>query len=64
MGEMTGEVKGEMKMAKTLYLKGLKPSDGRDRAFFDNYLFPPWEQYIPSLGTKHSHRGNNRLSAC
>ena len=34
MGEMTGEVKGEMKMAKTLYLKGLEPSDGRDEAFF------------------------------
>ena len=23
-----------------------------------NYLFPPWEQNIPSLGIKHSHRGN------
>ena len=90
-----GEMKGEMKMARSLYLKGLAPSDGRDEAFFDNnrslfvnnarlifnkaalfalnlalfyarrsltgnYLFPPWEQIIPSLGTKHSLRGNLR----
>ena len=25
-----------------------------------NYLFPSWEQTIPSLGTKHSLRGNLR----
>jgi hypothetical protein len=30
MGEMTGGVKGGMKMAKSLCLKGLEPSDGRD----------------------------------
>lgn len=34
MGEMTGEVKGEMKMTKSLYLKGLEPSDGRDGHLF------------------------------
>ena len=89
MGEMTGE----MKMAKSLCLKGLAPSDGRDGHNFvntlsfsvnnaslisnnpalfalnpilfcvkcsltGNYLFPAWEQNIPSLGIKHSLRGN------
>jgi len=29
-----GEMKGEMKMAESLYLKGLTPSDGRDERFF------------------------------
>ena len=29
-------------------------------SFTGNYLFPPWEQYIPKVGIKHSLRGNNR----
>ncbi len=29
-----GEMKGEMKIAKPLYLKGSAPSDGRDGPFF------------------------------
>ena len=36
MGEMTGEVKGEMKMARCLYLKASAPSDGRDGHDFVN----------------------------
>ena len=36
MGEMTGEMTGEIKKAKSLYLKGLAPSDGRDGAIFIN----------------------------
>jgi hypothetical protein len=35
MGGMTGEVKGGMEMARSLYLKGLVPSDGRDERFFE-----------------------------
>ena len=31
-----GGMKGEMKMARILYLKGFSPSDGRDGAIFDN----------------------------
>ncbi len=76
-------------MAKSLYLKGSTPSDGRDGAFFDNncllsvnsarlffdnedlfalnltlfaLMFPCWELFIPSLGTKHSLRGNKKTA--
>ena len=31
-----GEMKGEMKKSKSLYLKDFSPSDGRDGAIFDN----------------------------
>jgi hypothetical protein len=31
-----GGMKGEMKMAKSLYLKGFATPDGRDGAFSDN----------------------------
>jgi hypothetical protein len=31
-----GGMKGEMKKAKSLYLKAFSPSDGRDGGFFDN----------------------------
>ena len=36
MGEMTGEVKGEMKIPRSLYLKVSAPSDGRDGHDFVN----------------------------
>ena len=36
MGRVTGEMKGGMEKVKSLYLKGLAPSDGRDGAFFNN----------------------------
>jgi len=72
IGEMTGEMKGEMKMAKSFYLKGSSPSDGRDGPLFVNtpslsvnnaslflrQIFPAWEIFIPTLGTKHSQLGN------
>ena len=32
-GGMTGEMTGEMKIAKSLYLKGFSLSDGRDERF-------------------------------
>ncbi len=35
-GRDMGEMTGEMKMAKSLYLKGFSPSDGRDGTIFDN----------------------------
>ena len=38
MGEMKGGMKGEMKTARCLCLKGLMPSNGRDEAFFVNYF--------------------------
>jgi hypothetical protein len=33
---MTGEMKGEIKDAETLYLKAFQPSDGRDGHFLNN----------------------------
>ena len=36
MGEMTGEMKGGMKIAESLYLKGSAPSNGRDGHYFVN----------------------------
>ncbi len=72
MGGMTGEIK----MAKTLYLKGLAPSDGRDEAFFDkncslfiNYARLTFNKAalfaldVPLLGTIYSHLGNKRFPA-
>jgi hypothetical protein len=82
MGGMTGE----MKNARSLCLKGLAPSDGRDGPLFVNtpslsvnnaslisnnpalfalnlilflrQIFPAWEIFIPTLGTKHSQPEN------
>jgi hypothetical protein len=68
-------MKGEMKMTKSLCLKGLTSPNGRDGAFFDNNcsfinnarlifnhaaLFAP---DVPLLGTIYSHCGNKRLPA-
>ena len=73
---MTGEMKGEMKMAKSFYLKGLAPSDGRDEhdfvhtpslyfntpdLFFNNAaLFAP---IIPLLGIIYSQAGSKAFPA-
>lgn len=71
-----GGMKGEMKMAKSLYLKGFATPDGRDGAFSDNNcsLFINNARLIfnndalfaldvPLLGTIYSQRGNKRFPA-
>ena len=73
---MTGEMTGEMKMAKSLYLKGFSPSDGRDGAIFINnsWLFVNkaclfldnaalFALIVPLLGTIYSHLGNKTFPA-
>ena len=68
MGEMTGGIKGGMKLAKLLYIKAFSKIQGRDERYFDysfkkriyNVSKPTLKQVknIPSKGTKCSHRGN------
>jgi hypothetical protein len=67
---------GGMKMAKSLYLKGFSPSDGRDGAIFINnsWLFVNkaplfldnaalFALIVPLLGTIYSHLGNKTFPA-
>ena len=71
-----GEIKGGMKVAKSLYLKGFSPSDGRDGAiiinnswlfvnkaclFLDNAAL--FALIVPLLGTIYSHLGNKTFPA-
>jgi hypothetical protein len=71
-----GEMKGGMKVAKFLYLKGFSPSDGRDGAIFINnsWLFVNkaplfldnaalFALIVPLLGTIYSHLGNKTFPA-
>jgi hypothetical protein len=71
-----GEMKGGMKVAKSLYLKGFSPSDGRDGAIFINnsWLFVNkaplfldnaalFALIVPLLGTIYSHLGNKTFPA-
>ena len=69
-------MKGGMKVAKSLYLKGFSPSDGRDGAIFINnsWLFVNkaplflenaalFALIVPLLGTIYSHLGNKTFPA-
>ena len=71
-----GEMKGGMKVAKSLYLKGFSPSDGRDGVIFINnsWLFVNkaclfldnaalFALIVPLLGTIYSHLGKKPFPA-